>query len=182
MVASTPPPAPAALVLAAPAEREVSFGRIAGRVPPGRWVVVVRIRTRTLAVRRVAGGSFDFYVSLPRRDATIRVTAYAAHRRARTALVRRHVFGLPRSARLAGRRRHSTAASPAPSGRWSARFRGRAGSTSRISSAAAGRPGTRRAVPRRLDPEGGDRGRGPPGARREARGPARTSTRSCSGC
>jgi beta-lactamase class A len=48
----------------------------------------------------VAGGSFDFDVSLPRRDATIRVTAYTAHGRARSASVR-HVLGLPRSARPA---------------------------------------------------------------------------------
>jgi hypothetical protein len=90
-----PPPPP--LVLVAPAEREASFGRVAGRVPRGRWVVVVRAGARTLAVRNVVGGSFDFGVSLPRRDATIRVTAYRAHGPARSASVR-HVFGLPRSA------------------------------------------------------------------------------------
>jgi beta-lactamase class A len=93
-------------VLVAPAEREASFGRIAGRVPRGRWAVVVRAGTRTLAVRKVLGGSFDFFVSLPRRDATIGITAYAADRRARKAVVH-HVFGLPRSARPG-------AAAPAP--------------------------------------------------------------------
>jgi beta-lactamase family protein len=93
----TAPPLPPPLMLVAPAEREASFGRVAGRVPHGRWVVVVRVAARTLAVRNVAGGSFDFGVSLPRRDATIRVTAYRAHDRARTASVQ-HVFGLPRSA------------------------------------------------------------------------------------
>jgi beta-lactamase class A len=96
-VITAPPPAPA-LVLVAPAPREASFGRIAGRVPRGRWAVVVRAGTKTLAVRKVAGGSFDFEVSLPRRDSTIRVTAYTAHGRARSASVQ-HVFGLPRSAR-----------------------------------------------------------------------------------
>jgi beta-lactamase family protein len=90
-----PPPPP--LVLIAPAEREASFGRVAGRVPRGRWAVVVRVGARTLAVRNVAGGSFDFRVSLPRRDTTIRVTAYRAHGRARSASVH-HVLGLPRSA------------------------------------------------------------------------------------
>jgi beta-lactamase class A len=90
-----PPPPP--LVLFAPAEREASFGRVAGRVPRGRWVVVVRVGARTLAVRNVRGSSFDFRVSLPRRDATIRVTAYTKHGRARRASVR-NVFGLPRSA------------------------------------------------------------------------------------
>lgn len=92
-----PPAPPPPLALVAPAEREASFGRVAGRVPRGRWVVVVRVGTRTLAVRSVTGGSFDFGASLPRRDATIRVTAYTAHRRARSASVR-HVLGLPRSA------------------------------------------------------------------------------------
>ncbi len=92
-----PPPAPAPLVLAAPAAREVSFGRVAGRVPRGRWVVVVRVGARTLAVRSVAGGSFDFAVSLPRREVTVRVAAYRAHGRGRSATVE-HVYGLPRSA------------------------------------------------------------------------------------
>ena len=98
MLMAPPLPPPPPLVLVAPAEREASFGRVAGRVPRGRWVVVVRGGTRTLAVRNVAGGSFDFGVSLPRQDATIRVTAYTAHGRARSASVQ-HVFGLPRSAR-----------------------------------------------------------------------------------
>ena len=84
-------------MLVAPAEREVSFGRIAGRVPPGRWTVVVRSGTETLGVRMVSGGSFDFTVSLPRRDTTIRVAAYTAGGPARRASVQ-HVFGLPRSA------------------------------------------------------------------------------------
>ncbi len=95
VVAPAPPPAP--LVLVAPAEREVSFGRIAGRVPRGRWAVVVRVASRTLAVRAVSGGSFDFAVSLPRRDVTVHVSAYASGGRRRTASVG-HVLGLPRSA------------------------------------------------------------------------------------
>jgi hypothetical protein len=95
--AAPPPPPPPPLAIAAPAEREVSFGRVAGRVPRGRWTVVVRVGTRTLAVRAVDGGSFDFSASLPRRDSTIRVTAYSAGARARTGVVR-HVVGLPRPA------------------------------------------------------------------------------------
>jgi hypothetical protein len=92
------PPHPAPLALVAPAEREASFGRIAGRLPHGRWAVVVRVGERTLTVRKVAGGSFDFWVSLPRRDQTVRVTAYAPHRRHAGATVE-HVYGLPQSAR-----------------------------------------------------------------------------------
>ena len=95
IVAAPPPPPPLALV--APAEREVSFGRIAGRVPRGAWVLVVRVGERTLAVRRVTGGSFDFVVALPRREVTVRAAAYSAGRPAERATVA-HVFGLPRAA------------------------------------------------------------------------------------
>ncbi len=92
-----PPPPPLPLALVAPAAQEVSFGRIAGRVPRGAWAIVVRAGGRSLAVRRVTGRSFDFRVSLPRRDVTVRVSAYAAGRRTEQATVP-HVFGLPRSA------------------------------------------------------------------------------------
>jgi hypothetical protein len=97
-VISAAPPPPVPLALVAPAEREASFGRIAGRLPRGRWAVVVRAGDRTLAVRKVGGSSFDFWVSLPRRDLTLRVTAYGAARRRANATVA-HVYGLPRSAR-----------------------------------------------------------------------------------
>jgi beta-lactamase class A len=97
LASSAPPPPAVPLALVAPAEREVSFGRIAGRVPRGHWAVVVRADGRSLAVRHISGGSFDFRVSLPRRDATVRVTAYAAGHRTEQATVL-HVFGLPRSA------------------------------------------------------------------------------------
>jgi hypothetical protein len=95
VVVAAPPPPPLALV--APAEREVSFGHIAGRVPRGTWAIVVRADGRSLAVRRVTGGSFDFRVSLPRKEVTVRVAAYSAGRSARQTIVP-HVFGLPRSA------------------------------------------------------------------------------------
>ena len=96
MIAAAPPP-PTPLQLVAPAEREVSFGRIAGRVPRGRWVVAVKAGERTIAVQKVDGGSFDFMVSLPRRETTVRVTAYAPGGIRETARVE-HVVGLPRSA------------------------------------------------------------------------------------
>lgn len=95
MLVAAPPPVPLALV--APAEREVSFGRIAGGVPRGTWTIDVRADGRSLAVRRVTGGSFDFHVSLPRRETTVGVTAYAAGHASERATVQ-HVFGLPRSA------------------------------------------------------------------------------------
>jgi hypothetical protein len=84
-------------VLVAPAEREVSFGRIAGRLPRGTWAVVVRVGERSIAVRRVTGGSFDFTVALPRRETTVKVAAFAAGRTTERAVVQ-HVIGLPRSA------------------------------------------------------------------------------------
>src|SRR4029079_18705113 len=58
VIADAPPPPPLALV--APAEREVSFGRIAGRLPRGAWAVVVRVGERSIAGRRLAGCSLRF--------------------------------------------------------------------------------------------------------------------------
>src|SRR4051812_37333740 len=96
VIAAAPPPPP--LFVTAPAEREVSFGHVAGRVATGDWAVVVRAGEDVLAVKRVRGGSFDFVVSLPRRDATVRVSLYGAGgKRQRTETIR-HVFGLPRTA------------------------------------------------------------------------------------
>jgi hypothetical protein len=95
VTADAPPAQPLALV--APAEREVSFGRIAGRLPRGTWAVVVRVGERSIAVRRVTGASFDFTVALPRKEVTVRVAAYSAGQRTERATVP-HVFGLPRSA------------------------------------------------------------------------------------
>ncbi len=96
MTNAAPPPPP--LAVTAPAEREVSFGHIAGRVPRGDWAIVARADEKLVAVRRVAGGSFDFLVSLPRRDTTVRVSLYGRGGRRRATKTIRHVFGLPRSA------------------------------------------------------------------------------------
>jgi beta-lactamase family protein len=96
VIHAAPPPPP--LVVTAPAEREVSFGHIAGRIRPGQWAVVVRADEQLLVVKRVAGGSFDFVVALPRRDATVRVSLYGPHGRRQVTATIRHVFGLPRSA------------------------------------------------------------------------------------
>ena len=95
MIAAAPPPP---LVVTAPAEREVSFGHIAGRVVHGDWAIVVRADEKLLAVKRVEGGSFDFAVSLPRRDSSVRVSLYGPHGKRRLTTTIRHVFGLPRSA------------------------------------------------------------------------------------
>jgi hypothetical protein len=95
VIAAAPPPA---LVVTAPAEREVSFGHVAGRVARGDWAIVVRADEKLLAVRRVEGGSFDFVVSLPRRDTSVRVSLYGRHGKRQLTKTIPHVFGLPRSA------------------------------------------------------------------------------------
>jgi hypothetical protein len=94
---AAPPPQPPPLIVTAPAEREISFGHIAGRVPRGDWAIVVRADEKLVAVKPVAGGSFDFLVSLPRRDTNVRVSLYGPGGRQATKTIR-HVFGLPRSA------------------------------------------------------------------------------------
>jgi len=96
VIVAAPPPPP--LAVTAPAEREVSFGHVAGRIQPGQWAVVVRADQKLLAVKRVDGGSFDFLVSLPRRDANVRVSLYGPHGKRQVTATIRHVFGLPRSA------------------------------------------------------------------------------------
>jgi beta-lactamase class A len=96
VIHAAPPPPP--LVVTAPAEREVSFGHVAGRVRRGRWAVVVRADEKLVAVRRVAGGSFAFQVSLPRRDTQVRVSLYGPRGKRQVTATIRHVFGLPRSA------------------------------------------------------------------------------------
>jgi hypothetical protein len=76
----------------------VSFGQIAGRIPRGSWAIVVRADEKLVAVKRVAGGSFDFLVSLPRRDTNVRLSLYGPGGRRQVTRTIRHVFGLPRSA------------------------------------------------------------------------------------
>jgi Beta-lactamase enzyme family len=92
------PPSPPAFVVTAPAEREVSFGQIAGRVPRGKWAIVVRADEKLVAVERVAAGSFEFVVALPRRDTNVRVSLYGPGGRRQVTRTIRRVFGLPRSA------------------------------------------------------------------------------------
>jgi beta-lactamase class A len=80
-----------------PAPREVSFGRIEGRVAPGTRRILVRVDGRLVAVKAVHRRRFALIVRLPRRDVTVRVAAvYASGRRASTLVG--PVFGLPRVA------------------------------------------------------------------------------------
>ena len=92
MPVALPPP-----VLVAPSPNEVSFGRIAGRVPRGTQRVVVSFDGSLAAEKELAPGrtTFDFHVDLPTRDVRVMVTAVAdGNRRSSTAVA--PVFGLPR--------------------------------------------------------------------------------------
>jgi hypothetical protein len=102
------PVRPPLLVLTAPAPREVSFGRIAGMLPRGTVRLLVRAGSRTLADRSPHGRRVDFYVDLPLRETTVRVTAITA--RGRRTVVVPDVVGLPRAARPHGARAHRSGA------------------------------------------------------------------------
>jgi beta-lactamase class A len=92
MPLALPPP-----VLIAPAPDEVSFGRIAGRAPGAR-AIIVSIGGRVVAEKTVRGKRFDFEVELPQRDVTLTITAVDGRgRRASTAVG--PVYGLPRTAK-----------------------------------------------------------------------------------
>ena len=97
MQAAPPPP-----VIVSPAPREVSFGRIEGRVGRGTTRVVVKVDGRLVATKAVSRRRFAISVSLPGRDVSLRVTAIGSGgRRASTRVG--PVFGLPqKSAPYAG--------------------------------------------------------------------------------
>ena len=103
-IAAAPLPPPA---IVSPAPREVSYGRIEGRVPPGTRQVLVRIGGTVLATKDVRRRRFVVAVSLPSRDVTIRVTAVDRLGRRSSTLVG-PVYGLPRQAAPAPVRRSWT--------------------------------------------------------------------------
>ena len=90
--APLPPP-----TIVSPAPREVSYGRIEGRAPPGTRQVLVRVGGTVLAKKNVRRPRFVVVVSLPSRDVSIRVTAVDATGR-RSSSVVEPVYGLPREA------------------------------------------------------------------------------------
>jgi len=90
---ATPPLPPPAIV--SPAPREVSFGRVEGRVAPGTRQVLVKVDGRLLVTKNVFRSKFALVVSLPQRDVTLRVTAVDGEGR-RSSTVIGPVFGLPR--------------------------------------------------------------------------------------
>jgi hypothetical protein len=93
-LAAAPLPPPA---IVSPAPREVSYGRIEGRVAAGTRQVLVRVGGTVLATKHVRRRHFVVAVSLPTRDVTIRVTAVDRLGRRSSTLVG-PVYGLPREA------------------------------------------------------------------------------------
>ncbi len=91
-IAALPPPA-----IVSPAPREVSFGRVKGRVAPGTRLLLVRVDGRVMATRNVLRRRFVLDVPLPQRDVTLRVTAVDARGRRSSTRIG-PVFGLPREA------------------------------------------------------------------------------------
>jgi hypothetical protein len=81
-----------------PAAYQVSYGVVAGVAPAGTARIVVRVGGRVLADRHLDRRRFRVIVTLPPRDATVRVVAVSA-RGASSAAQVEHVFGLPTGAR-----------------------------------------------------------------------------------
>jgi hypothetical protein len=87
-----PPPA-----IISPAPREVSFGRVKGRVAPGTRRVLVRVDGRLVATKDLHRRRFVLDIPLPQRDVTLRVTAVGTGG-GRSSTRIGPVFGLPRVA------------------------------------------------------------------------------------
>lgn len=92
-----------------PAPREVSFGRISGKVGAGTYRIVVRVNGREKADARVQGTTFDLRIDLPPRDTTIRVEAQDALGNTASSRVTR-VLGLPAAAEGVATGSHENAA------------------------------------------------------------------------
>lgn len=100
-LAVTPPPPPPLFgppAIVAPASREISFGRIRGRVSSGTIRVSLRVDGVYKGDAHLAGGRFWKRLELPNRDVSVRATAIdGMGNRAKTTVA--PVFGLPRAAR-----------------------------------------------------------------------------------
>jgi beta-lactamase class A len=92
-----------------PASREVSFGRISGKVGAGTYRIVVRVDGHDEADERVHGTTFDLRVDLPPRDATIEVEAEDALGNTASSRVT-DVLGLPAAAEEVATGSHEDAA------------------------------------------------------------------------
>jgi beta-lactamase class A len=96
---ATPPLPPPVVV--APAPYEASFGRVAGFAGRGTRRIRVVVGGRVLAERDLVRRRFAINVELPRRDVTVRVTAFDNLGRSASRVVG-PVFGLPRRAAALG--------------------------------------------------------------------------------
>jgi beta-lactamase class A len=82
--------------LTAPAPREVSFGRVAGRVSPNTERVLVKLGGAVLGSTAPSGGRFELVVDLPPRDVRVRVVAIDAQGHEAACSVE-PVYGLPQA-------------------------------------------------------------------------------------
>ena len=95
MVDAPPLPPPA---IEQPAARQVSYGLVTGRAARGYVRVLVHANGKRLASCPLAGRRFTLRVTLPRGDATVRVTTVGRNGRRSSAHVH-GVFGLPPGSR-----------------------------------------------------------------------------------
>lgn len=101
MTLALAPEAPSAIArpaIVAPAPREVSFGRIQGRIGDGVTRVIVRVDGIVQGDAAITGNRFQLSVDLPGRDVTVRVTALDGNGHSASSAVT-PVYGLPRAAR-----------------------------------------------------------------------------------
>jgi beta-lactamase class A len=89
--------------IVSPRPREVSFGRVSGRVSRGTAHVVVKVAGAVRAEGSPVNGRFRFHVPLPPRDVRIRVEAFDLRGNGRGRTVA-PVYGLPRGSRPGGPR------------------------------------------------------------------------------
>ncbi len=94
-----PPPAPPVIVT--PGPYEVSYGRIAGRVPRGTRTIVVSVDGQMVSRKDLGKTRFDFTLELPARDVRLTVRAVDGSGRGASTTVG-PVFGLPRRAEPRG--------------------------------------------------------------------------------
>jgi hypothetical protein len=88
-----PPPA-----IEQPAPHQVSYGLVTGRAARGTAQVIVHANGKRLAARQLEGRRFTLRVTLPRGDATVRVTTIARNGGRSSAHVH-DVFGVPPGSR-----------------------------------------------------------------------------------
>ena len=174
-VAAAPLPPPA---IVSPAPREVSYGRIEGRLPTGTRQVLVRVGGRLLATKDVTGPVRRRRLApQPRRD-----DACDRDRRARrrSSTLVGPVYGLPREAApyagpIPALRGYEDARLPRRHAAWRDASQASAASSSRTSDRRRGRLERPRPLPGRLDAEARDRGRAHARPARDPRSGSRLS-------